>query len=124
VRADRWLSNEVFSMLFRIISAVLFAIAVASTAAPRAIAAPVPILGELPLSDGDVRTLRTRLAFDELFETLDFLGSVSVFEHDASTPQRPIYYLAPFFSADTLLRRHAPGGHRWPGDRDKPAGAA
>lgn len=88
-------------MLFRFISAVLVVIVVASTAARRAIAAPVPILGELPLSDGDICTLRTRLAFDEFFETLDFIGSVSVFEDDASTPQRPIYYLAPFFSADT-----------------------
>ena len=89
-------------MSFRFMSSVLIISTVVATAASAAMAAPVPILGELPLGDGDVRTLRSRLPAGEFFDTVDFLGSVPVFEDDASTPQRPIYYLAPFFSADTL----------------------
>jgi len=68
---------------------------------PRAVAAPVPISGELPLADTDVALLRNWLDIGEFFDTLDFIGSLRVFEDDASTPQHPIYYLAPVFSADT-----------------------
>ena len=66
-----------------------------------AVAAPVPFTGELPLTNSDVSALRARLTTDEFIRTLDFLGALRVFEDDASTPARPVYYLAPFFTADT-----------------------
>ena len=76
---------------------VAAALATASSAA----AAPIPFTSELPITGDDIRGLRTLLRPDEVVPALDFLVTLRVFEDDASTPERTIVYLAPFFTADT-----------------------
>ncbi len=87
-------------MTFRFIHTAVLA-AVLALVARVATAAPVPFTGELPLTNDDVVALRARLVTDEFLRTMDFLGAIRVFEDDASTPTQPIFYLAPFFTADT-----------------------
>jgi hypothetical protein len=68
------------------------------TATPAA-AAPIPIVGDLPMTSDGVDTLRHQLTADEFERTMEFLGSLRVFEDDRPLP-RPLVYLAPSFAAD------------------------
>lgn len=83
----------------RLLRPVLWPAVLAVGLATTAHAAPMPLTGELPLSDGDIATLRAQLSFEEFFDTLDFLGALRVFPDDALAPQ-PIFYLSPVFGAD------------------------
>jgi len=86
--------------LSRTLHAIVLVAGAMSVTASRASAAPFPFAGELPLTNEDVAVLRARLTADEFFRTVDFLGGLRVFEDTASTPARPMFYLAPFFTAD------------------------
>jgi hypothetical protein len=86
--------------LLRCIHAAVLITVLACIAARPAMAGPMAFASELPLSDDDVSTLRARLDAGEYLRTVDFLATLRVFEDEASTPARPIFYLAPVFTAD------------------------
>lgn len=83
--------------IFPRIFPILIAACVLGSTLPAA-AAPVPFTGDLPLDSKILATLRADLSSDEFAATLDYLGSLRVFEDD--TAQTTVY-LAPAFDADS-----------------------